>query len=161
MAALPSCRLASLTDLVTLLPKQKRRRLSQLAGELGLSDENLLPLIEAGTLLGLLEGENGKLQLSDHGRSLRKADESGQRQLLAQLMRERVPMVQTVERLLDRNRRHEVSGDIVLDLMDEHLTTPQAEQSFRTLVNWLRYANIAIYSQDSDRFQRAPLPPIV
>lgn len=161
LAALPSCRLASLTDLVTLLPKQKRRRLSQLAGELGLSDENLLPLIEAGTLLGLLEGENGKLQLSDHGRSLRKADESGQRQLLAQLMRERVPMVQTVERLLDRNRRHEVSGDIVLDLMDEHLTTPQAEQSFRTLVNWLRYANIAIYSQDSDRFQRAPLPPIV
>ena len=108
----------------------------------------------------LLQGDGGKLQLSDHGRSLRKADESGQRQLLAQLMRERVPLVQTVERLLDRNRRGEVSGAIVLDLMDEHLTTPQAEQSFRTLVNWLRYANIAIYSQDSDRFQRAPQPPM-
>jgi NitT/TauT family transport system ATP-binding protein len=145
---------------VTLLPKQKGRRLAELAGELALSDDDLLPLVEAGTLLGLLQGDGGKLQLSDHGRSLRKADESGQRQLLAQLMRERVPLVQTVERLLDRNRRGEVSGAIVLDLMDEHLTTPQAEQTFRTLVNWLRYANIAIYSQDSDRFQRAPLPPI-
>ena len=160
LTALPSCRPASLTDLVTLLPKQKGRRLAELAGELALSDDDLLPLVEAGTLLGLLQDDGGKLQLSHHGRSLRKADESGQRQLLAQLMRERVPLVQTVERLLDRNRRGEVSGAIVLDLMDEHLTTPQAEQTFRTLVNWLRYANIAIYSQDSDRFQRAPLPPI-
>lgn len=38
--------------------------------------------------------------------------------------------------------------------MDEHLTTPQVDQTFRTLMSWLRFTGIAHYSDDTQRFQR-------
>lgn len=153
ITALPPCRLPSLTDLVTLLPKHRSLKLAKLAYDLGLSDDNLLPLAEAGILLGVLNAKGSKLELTDLGRILRRADESEQRQLLAIELRKRVPLVQTVERLMERGRHSSVSGAIVLDLMDEHLTAPQVEQTFHTLVSWLRFTNIAHYSDDSQRFQ--------
>ena len=152
--ALPACRLPSLTDLITLLPKRRSQRLGDLAQDLGLNDDSLLPLTEAGTLLGLLQFQQNCLELTDLGRDLRKAVESRQRQLLATQLRDRVPLVQTVERLIDRARRSSISDDMVLDLIDEHLTRPQAEQTFNTLVSWLRYTNIASYSEDDQRFLR-------
>ena len=154
ITALPACRLPSLSDLVTLLPKHRSRKLAELASDLGLSDDSLLPLAEAGVILGLLDTKGSQVELTGLGRQLRKADSSGERQLLAKQLRERIPLVQTVERLLTRNRRSGVSGAIILDLMDEHLTTPQVDQTFRTLVSWLRFTGIAHYSDDTQRFQR-------
>ena len=111
-------------------------------------------MAEAGVILGLLETKGSQVEFTGLGRQLRKADSSGERQLLAKQLRERIPLVQTVERLLTRNRRSGVSGAIILDLMDEHLTTPQVDQTFRTLVSWLRFTGIAHYSDDTQRFQR-------
>ena len=54
ITALPACRLPSLSDLVTLHPKHRSRKLAELASDLGLSDDSLLPLAEAGVILGLV-----------------------------------------------------------------------------------------------------------
>ena len=70
-------------------------------------------MAEAGVILGLLETKGSQVELTGLGRQLRKADSSGERQLLAKQLRARIPLVQTVERLLARNRRSGVSGAII------------------------------------------------
>src|SRR5690606_17334348 len=76
--------------------------LPELADELAFAVDDLLPLVDAGTMLGLATVADADVSLTDQGREWFTGDIQLRKQLFASLAGERAPMVRTIVRALER-----------------------------------------------------------
>ena len=129
--ALPPVSLGAVVDLLTLVPEQEGISVAELADELVLELDDLLPILDAGELLQLMAVDGARLGLSPVGRAL----------------------VRRLQEALDASAKAEVEGDFVLDLLSEQFTQPEAEAMFETLVSWIRACGLFRYSREQDRFR--------
>ena len=150
--ALPPVSLGAVVDLLTLVPEQEGISVAELADELVLELDDLLPILDAGELLELMAVDGARLGLTAVGRALAEASEEEQQRLLrSQLML--VPLVRRLQEALEASPKAEVEGDFVLDLLSEQFTQPEAEAMFETLVSWIRACGLFRYSREQDRFR--------
>lgn len=80
--------------------------LADLAAELSFEVDDLFPLIDAGTMLGLLTVENGHVTLTELGRQRRQADILTSKTMFAAMLQDKAPLV----RIIDRAVRHSEHG---------------------------------------------------
>ena len=151
--ALPPVSLGAVVDLLTLVPEQEGISVAELADELVLELDDLLPILDAGELLQLMAVDGARLGLSPVGRALAEASEEEQQRLLRIQMLLHVPLVRRLQEALDASAKAEVEGDFVLDLLSEQFTQPEAEAMFETLVSWIRACGLFRYSREQDRFR--------
>ncbi len=151
--ALPPASLGAVVDLLTLVPEQEGISVAELADELVLELDDLLPILDAGELLQLMAVDGARLGLSPVGRALAEASEEEQQRLLRSQMLLHVPLVRRLQEALDQSAKAEVEGDFVLDLLSEQFTQPEAEAMFETLVSWIRACGLFRYSREQDRFR--------
>jgi NitT/TauT family transport system ATP-binding protein len=151
--ALPPAPLGAVVDLLTLVPEQEGISVAELADELVLELDDLLPILDAGELLDLMAVDGARLGLSPVGRALAEASEEEQQRLLRSQMLLHVPLVRRLQEALDGSAKGEVEGDFVLDLLSEQFTQPEAEAMFETLVSWIRACGLFRYSREQDRFR--------
>ena len=150
--ALPPASLGAVVDLLSLVPEQEGISVAELADELVLELDDLLPILDAGELLELMAVDGARLGLTAVGRALAEASEEEQQRLLrSQLML--VPLVRRLQEALEASPKAEVEGDFVLDLLSEQFTQPEAEAMFETLVSWIRACGLFRYSREQDRFR--------
>jgi NitT/TauT family transport system ATP-binding protein len=153
--ALPPASLGRICDLLELVPEQEGISLAELADELVLELDDLLPIIDAGELLALMEVDDAHLRLTAEGRTLLAADEEGQQDLLRRQLLAHVPLAAELQRALEASSRGEVDGDRVLDRLSEEYTRTEAEAMFDTFVSWVRSCGLFRYSREQDRFRSA------
>ena len=153
--ALPPVSLGAVVDLLTLVPEQEGISVAELADELVLELDDLLPILDAGELLELMAVDGARLGLSPVGRVLAEASEEEQQRLLRSQMLLHVPLVRRLQEALEVSAKDEVEGDFVLDLLSEQFTQPEAEAMFETLVSWIRACGLFRYSREQDRFRAA------
>jgi NitT/TauT family transport system ATP-binding protein len=135
-----------------LVPELEGISVAELADELVLELDDLLPILDAGELLELMAVDGARLGLTAVGRALAEASEEEQQRLLrSQLML--VPLVRRLQEALEASPKAEVEGDFVLDLLSEQFTQPEAEAMFETLVSWIRACGLFRYSREQDRFR--------
>ena len=151
--ALPPVSLGAVVDLLTLVPEQEGISVAELADELVLELDDLLPILDAGELLQLMAVDGARLGLSPVGRALAEASEEEQQRLLRSQMLLHVPLVRRLQEALEASAKAEVEGDFVLDLLSEQFTQPEAEAMFETLVSWIRACGLFRYSREQDRFR--------
>ena len=151
--ALPPVSLGAVVDLLTLVPEQEGISVAELADELVLELDDLLPILDAGELLQLMAVDGARLGLSPVGRALAEASEEEQQRLLRSQMLLHVPLVRRLQEALEASTKAEVEGDFVLDLLSEQFTQPEAEAMFETLVSWIRACGLFRYSREQDRFR--------
>jgi len=150
--ALPPASLGAVVDLLSLVPEQEGISVAELADELVLELDDLLPILDAGELLELMAVDGARLGLTAVGRALAEASEEEQQRLLrSQLLL--VPLVRRLQEALEASPKAEVEGDFVLDLLSEQFTQPEAEAMFETLVSWIRACGLFRYSREQDRFR--------
>ena len=150
--ALPPASLGAVVDLLNLVPEQEGISVAELADELVLELDDLLPILDAGELLELMAVDGARLGLTAVGRALAEASEEEQQRLLrSQMML--VPLVRRLQEALEASGKAEVEGDFVLDLLSEQFTQPEAEAMFETLVSWIRACGLFRYSREQDRFR--------
>ena len=153
--ALPPVSLGAVVDLLTLVPEQDGISVAELADELVLELDDLLPILDAGELLELMAVDGARLGLSPVGRVLAEASEEEQQRLLRSQMLLHVPLVRRLQEALEVSAKDEVEGDFVLDLLSDQFTQPEAEAMFETLVSWIRACGLFRYSREQDRFRAA------
>jgi len=153
--ALPPASLEGVEDLVAQVPETGSISLAELADELVLELDELLPIIDAGELLGLMEVDDAQLGLTEAGRCLRDADEEEQQRLLRLQLLSRVPLVLQLQEALDGSPRGEVDGDTVLARLNEQFTGQEAELVFDTFISWTRSCGLFRYNREQDRFRLA------
>lgn len=124
--------------------------LADLAGELSFEVDDLFPLIDAGTMLGLLTVENGHVTLTELGRQWRQADILTSKTMFAAMLQDKAPLVRIIDRAVRHSEHGRLRGRLIVDLLRARHTDAEAERQFNIAMTWGRYGELFDYDADDD-----------
>lgn len=125
-------------------------QLSDLASDLSFEVDDLFPLVDAGTLLGVLEVRNGRIRATKLGVRWCSADILDRKRLFARMALDRVPLVRSIDSALLHSHHGSVHGELIVDLMLPRNGEIEARRQFATAVGWGRYGELFDYDADDD-----------
>jgi NitT/TauT family transport system ATP-binding protein len=123
--------------------------LYQLARELQLEVDDLLPLIEALDILGLGDARAGDAVLSDVGKAFAEADVQEEKDLFRQQALQNIELIRQIVRELDASPEHNLLEDSLLEQLQEHFSEPEARRQLDTAIDWGRYAEVFAYDDNT------------
>ena len=124
--------------------------LAELASSLSFEVDDLFPLVDAGTMLGVLTVKNGHVNLTDAGMQWEDSDILEAKKIFARLAIAHAPLVRTIDHALKQSRSNELHGELFLDLLRNRHTDEDARRQFHIAVSWGRYGELFDYDADDD-----------
>lgn len=143
---LPDVDPSELSGLIeTMTEFEKHIDLPKLADELMMNIDDLFPLIETLEILGLAKVSEGDVTLTDKGRNFAEAEMQTRKEMFAECLLEKVPLVRLIRRVLDERPGHRVSEERFLSKLEDYLSEKESERVLKTVIDWCRYAEIFAY----------------
>ncbi len=143
--------------------RQGRPDLYEIARDLQLSTDELLPLADAAQWLGFINLTQGDVTLTDTGRKFAQADILERKRIFRDRVVATVPLAQSIHKALAEQRRHTLPEEFFEDILDEHFSENDAVEQLRTITDWGRYAELFEYDATRKVFTlsepEALLPP--
>ncbi len=156
---LPHARVGGIAGLMELLrDRGGREDLFRLAEELVMDVEDLLPILEACSLLGFSLLKEGDVQITPEGIRFADADIQMRKVLFRQASLEHVTLLKQIDSILRRKADHSITDEFFHDILDEHFAEDEVQRQFETAMNWGRYAEIFDYDRESGRLLLAEPP---
>lgn len=150
---LPHVRPGGLAGLLEMLPEDGSRiDMYKLADELGLEVDAILPIVEAGVLLGFVSLAEGDVQMTDAGRQFAEADILKQKELFRDAGLKSVPLLNQIHKAVAAKPDHRVADEFFRDLLDEYFTEEELQRQLETVIAWGRYAELFDYDAAQKRF---------
>jgi len=150
---LPHVRPGGLAGLLEMLPQDgSSTDLYRLAEELGLEVDDILPIIEAGVLLGFVSVTEGDLRITEAGARFAEAGILSQKDLFRDAALRNVPLLDQIRRAVLAKSDHRVPDEFFRDLLDEYFSEEEVQRQLETAIAWGRYAEIFDYDADQKRF---------
>ncbi|MFJ9520003.1 nitrate/sulfonate/bicarbonate ABC transporter ATP-binding protein [Kitasatospora sp. NPDC101801] len=122
--------------------------LADLADDLGLEVDDLLPLVDALDLLDLATVGGGDLVLTERGTAFARADVQTSKTVFA-MAAIGVPLVQLITSSLRQNPSGTLRAGFFRDILAHHFTSVQVDRQLETATDWGRYAEL--YTYDAER----------
>ncbi|MFI5985440.1 nitrate/sulfonate/bicarbonate ABC transporter ATP-binding protein [Streptomyces sp. NPDC051555] len=144
--------MAGLAEIVLQRGRDNSEDLADLADELGLEVDDVLPLVDGLELLGLAEVRDLHLVLTPRGIAFAGADVQESKELFAQGAME-APLVHLITTTLRRSGGGTQRAGFFRDLLAHHYTSEQLEQQLETATDWGRYAELYGYRADSEQYR--------
>lgn len=155
-APLPSASVGGVAGLVEIVSAHGGHAdLPDVAAELSFDIDDLLPLVDAAAMLGLLEVHGGDLEVTEVGKQFTTADIQSSKQIFAAQASERAPLVRTICRALATSNDGSLRGSFFLDLLRRGFGSDDARQQLDTAIAWGRYGELFDYDTDSDHITRS------
>ncbi|MFJ6216689.1 nitrate/sulfonate/bicarbonate ABC transporter ATP-binding protein [Streptomyces sp. NPDC092296] len=162
---LPQASVDGLSGLAEIVAQHGNRcDLADLADELGLEIDDLLPLVDALDLLGFALVTEGELLLTPSGSAFAGADVQTSKKIFAQAGVD-APLVHLITTSLQRAADGTLRAGFFRDLLAHHYTSEQVTQQLETATDWGRYAELYSYDAGPEEYrldegaaQRAPGP---
>jgi NitT/TauT family transport system ATP-binding protein len=149
---LPHARPGSIAGLVELLnDRGGKEDLYRIAEELVMDVDDLLPIVEAATLLGFVTSERGDIQLSPSGKAFAESDISMRKEVFREAALAHVPLLKQMNSALATKSDHTMPLELFRDILEEHFSDDDVQRQIDTALNWGRYGDIFTYDSDSDR----------
>jgi NitT/TauT family transport system ATP-binding protein len=149
---LPHARPGSIAGFVELLnDRGGKEDLYRVAEELLMNVDDLLPILEAATLLGLVNAERGDIELTPSGKSFAEADISTRKELFREAALAHVTLLQQMSNSLASKSDHTMPLELFRDVLEEHFSDDDVDRQIDTALNWGRYGDIFTYDSESDR----------
>jgi NitT/TauT family transport system ATP-binding protein len=153
---LPHARSGGISGLLEIIhDRGGREDLSQLANDLQLEIDDLLPAVDASALLGFAAITQGDVIITDTGTEFATAGIHRSHEIFKEQLLSRVPLSATVLRVLEEKRDGRIGKEFLLDILDDHFSDEEAENQFQTLIDWGRYAHLFEYDADEERLNLA------
>jgi NitT/TauT family transport system ATP-binding protein len=147
---LPHVDIGDLTGLVGHLAEAGGRQdLYQLARELQLEVDDLLPLMEGLEILGLAVAIEGDAVLTDLGRRFAEADVQEEKDLFRVQVLENVQLVRQIVREQQSSPNHSFREDALLEQLEQYFSEPEARRQLDTAIDWGRYAELFAYDDNT------------
>ncbi len=144
---LPRARPNALAGLVEKLAAEDGRAdLYRLSGELAFEIDDLLPVVEAGELVGMLTVAEGDLLLTAVGRAYADASILARKELIAGRVL-RIPAVNRVYEALQQDDNRRIDRSYFLDRFREEYGDEHAESELEKVIAWGRYAELFAFDQ--------------
>lgn len=154
---LPHARPGGIAGLLELLnDRGGEDDLYHVAEELLMEVDDLLPIVDAATLLGFMISYHGDLQLTEAGKAFAEADIATRKSLFREAVLAHVTLLQQVRRTLETKADGAMSLEFFRGILDEHFPENEVQAQIDTALNWGRYAEIFIYDPEGDRLLLRP-----
>ena len=150
---LPHARPGGVAGLLELLmDRGGEEDLYHVAETLLLEVDDLLPILDAATMLAFATAHEGDVKITPRGRTFAEADIPTRKRLFREALTH-VPLMQQIVTALENKSDHTMPVEFFRDLLDERLPAHDVEQQIETALNWGRYADIFTYDSASDRLR--------
>jgi NitT/TauT family transport system ATP-binding protein len=165
---LPHSRPGGVAGLLELLVDRKGKEdMYHLSEDLLLEVDDLLPIIQAATLLGFATAREGDVAITPEGAAFAAADIPSRKVLFRDAVLQRVGLLRHMQSALACKTDRSMPLEFFRDLLDEYFSQEEIERQLQTALDWGRYADIFTYDPDSDRLslyepetQSAPGAPL-
>jgi NitT/TauT family transport system ATP-binding protein len=112
---------------------------------------DLLPIVEAATLLAFARLAKGDVEITPEGKAFAQADISTRKLLFREAALAHVTLLQQINHGLKSKSDHAMPLEFFRDLLEEHFSEEEAQRQIETALNWGRYGEIFSYDSESDR----------
>jgi NitT/TauT family transport system ATP-binding protein len=159
---LPHAGAGAIAGLLELLnDRGGRDDLYRIADELRMEVDDLLPIVEAASLLRFARLERGDVELTASGTIFTAAGVARRRELFREAALANVPLLQQMNGVLSGKSDHAMSVEFFRDVLREHLADDEeVDRQIDTALNWGRYADILTYESEADRVRLAVEMPL-
>jgi len=150
---IPHARRGAIAGLLELLMERNGRDdLYHLADDLAFEIDDLLPIVEAGSLLGFIVAKEGDIEITPDGRRFAEAGILRRKELFRVAALQHVPLIRQIARSLETKADHSLPEDFFYDLLAGHFSEEEIERQLETAVNWGRYAELFDRDAAAGRF---------
>ncbi|HYS30449.1 MAG TPA: nitrate/sulfonate/bicarbonate ABC transporter ATP-binding protein [Candidatus Limnocylindria bacterium] len=154
---LPAATISGLTGFLhRLLALGGREDLHDLARDLRMGADHLLPLVDAANLLDLVDLAQGDVVLTAEGRRFAEASPAARRKLFRQQALANVELLGQIAKQLEAAPDHRLKDDRLLALLEQSFSPVEARRKLQTAINWGRYAGLFTYANGTFRLAPAP-----
>jgi len=152
---LPHARPGGIAGLLEILADLGgREELHRIAENLKLEVDDILPIVDAGALLGFLTVDSGYVIITDLGREFAAADIQHRKQLFREALLARVSLFQQIASALHAKKDGTIPAELFRDLLDEHCSEAESQRQVDTAIQWGRYAELFDYDSVTGRLSR-------
>jgi NitT/TauT family transport system ATP-binding protein len=144
--------LAGMIESIAAAPNNGAADLADMARELQLEADELLPIAETLQLMRFAEIDGRTIRLSATGKRYDAADVDERKQIFARQLLAYVPLAAHIRRVLDDRDSHQAPASRFRDELEDFMSEPRAEETMDAIVSWGRYAEVFAYHDDEDRF---------
>ncbi len=149
---LPHARPGSIGGLLELLNDRDRKEdLYRIAEELQMDVDDILPIVEAATLLAFVRSERGDIELTPAGKAFAEADISARKELFREAALAHVTLLQQMNSSLAGKSSRTMPLEFFRDILEEHFSDDEVGRQIDTALNWGRYAEVFTYDSESDQ----------
>jgi NitT/TauT family transport system ATP-binding protein len=149
---LPHARPGGISGLLELLnDRGGKDDLYRVADELILDVDDLLPIIEAATLLDFARTEKGDVEITDKGREFAAADIPTRKALFRDAALAHAKLLQQIRNSLASKSDGAMPLEFFRDILDEHFPEDETQRQIDTALYWGRYGEIFSYDSESDK----------
>jgi NitT/TauT family transport system ATP-binding protein len=138
-------RMEGILELLADDPFRGRADLPKLAEESELTDEELLDVSRALTLLGFAHLERGDIMLNPLGEEYVRANNPARQALFGRQALENVPLVAYIRQGLEQDPSGDLKEDLFLRLLRFTLDEADASSALRVAIEWGRYGDLFEY----------------
>ena len=152
IAPLPDCGLTLVFGLLELLEDRGGHEDGyKIARDLNFKFGDLLKVMKAGEILGLVSTPTGDVVLEPLGKQFLEA-KVNERKLIVREQLKKHSLFSYFIRLLKGQEDKSLTREVVLEHLAMLLPSEKPERQFITMVNWGRFAELFGYNKDEDRF---------
>jgi NitT/TauT family transport system ATP-binding protein len=149
---LPNARPGSIAGLVELLnDRGGKEDLYRIAEELHMEVDDLLPIVEAASLLSFVESGRGDIDLTPAGKAFAEAGISTRKEVFREAALAHVTLLQQMHNALASKSDHTMPLELFRDIVEEHFSAADVQLQIDTALDWGRYGDIFSYNSENDR----------
>jgi NitT/TauT family transport system ATP-binding protein len=133
-----------------------REDLFELARDLQLDADELLPIVDATDLLGFADVEQGDVFLTPIGRHFAQADVLEEKEVFRRQVTPRIALIRDIVRDLTEAPEHRISDEPFLHQLERSFSPDEARRQLDTAIDWGRYAELFAYDDDTGELYLEP-----
>ncbi|MFJ8312755.1 MULTISPECIES: nitrate/sulfonate/bicarbonate ABC transporter ATP-binding protein [unclassified Streptomyces] len=157
---LPGASVDGLSGLAEMIAHQGGRcDLPDLADDLGLEIDDVLPLVDALELLGFAAVSGDDLVLTDRGATFAGADVQRSKQIFAEAGMD-APLVRLITTSLRQSPDGTLRAGFFRDVLAHHYTSEQVTRQLETATDWGRYAELYGYDAEPEEYRLDESAPV-
>ncbi|MGH7025550.1 MAG: AAA-associated domain-containing protein [Caulobacteraceae bacterium] len=144
--------LAGMIEALAAAPNNGSADLADLARDLQLEADELLPIAETLQLMRFAEIDGRTIRLTAAAKRYDAADVDERKQIFARQLLAYVPLAAHIRRVLDDRASHQAPASRFRDELEDFMSEPRADETMNAVVSWGRYAEVFAFHDDEDRF---------
>jgi len=127
--------------------------LFRVADELRMEVDDLLPIVEAATLLGFAASHQGDVELTPAGKAFAEADIIARKELFREAALAHVPLLQQIQTALQSKSDGTMPLEFFRDVLEKHVPENEIQSQLDTALYWGRFGEIFTYDAQDDRLR--------